>query len=249
MKNLRLLLISSTLFFSLVSCSKEDVLSTDLENDRIEMTLSDKMVTFHINYTTEKESWEILYDIKDSYYAGYYAASASGSKGQYSYTASISAIIVAYHVGQTTFIIRAGDVYKEIQVNIVPEYYTYSEPTIDFDDTKDSVIVKCGHNYTMDILNGTIESVIDGPRGEFTLKVYLDQQGVVSKFVVRLAAPSVDLEAFLSERYHKVEDAHQGRPAWLKAFDNPTPSISESLYGVVISEENREVTYLKPIDI
>ena len=74
------------------------------------------------------------------------------SESEFVATVSAAGLVTGQHVGETTIRAAAGDKAATCKVNVVPVYYTYTEPILDF--TADKATIKSKEKRTLYKENG-----------------------------------------------------------------------------------------------
>ena len=137
-----------------------------------------------------------------------------------------------------------------IPIEFLPTYNTYDEPGLDFDDTKDSMIVKMGSPSDSVGYEHTYLYFMDGGRQGYTVTVRLNGDGLVDNYEIALqgSTDSEELKSFIVERYYKTSTQWHGHNVYLRAFDVSSPSVYNSNAYMAITEDfiHSKVTYRNP---
>lgn len=109
-------------------------------------------------------------------------------------------VIEAKYVGSTYLHLSNSDVDTVVPIEVVPEYTTYDEPNLDFDDNRDSVIAKLGTPLLDYDTTMTFYEFSDA--GMIFILVLFDDYKKVSSYAVELDETyETEVENFIAERY------------------------------------------------
>lgn len=230
-------------------------LSTDFEGDEITMFITDnpKEISF---LSTSGSS--LYLDMNDVFIVSYYYSSSTtiitSSSGSSSSTSSVCKTygkITPRHVGNTYLHIHDSLFDTIIRVSVLGEYYTYTEPNLDFDDTYDSVRAKLSKTYPQYSYNTEDQYYqVEDSRCQFNLYVNYSNDGTVDNYVVDLfqGVASEELTGYINERYYKTNAYYTGLPVYIRVFNiSTTPSISDATVVVVLDTTGHKVTYQNPM--
>lgn len=155
------------------------------------------------------------------------------------------------HVGNTHLHIHNSIHDTLLSVCVLPEYYTYTEPNLDFDDTDDSVRTKLLKKYSQYAYNTEDQYYqVGDSRCMFNLYVNYSNSGTVDNYVVDLyqSVASEELTGYIDERYYKTSAQSNGLPVYIRAFNiSTTPSISDATLIVIPDIAGHKVTYKNPM--
>jgi len=274
---IKLSVVGSCLLFLTVSCTKVTIsqgqfsissnsatplshqinqwLSTDLDEDELIMFITDNPK--EINFLSTSGS-RLSLDINDGFIASYYCFSSTttttSSNGWSSSTSSVCktyAKITPRHVGNTYLLIQDSLFDTIIRVSVLGEYYTYTEPNLDFDDSDDSVRAKLSKTYPQYSYNTEDQYYqVGDSRCQYNLYVNYSNDGTVDNYVVDLfqGVASEELTGYINERYHKTDANFSGLPVYIRVFNiSTTPSISDATVVVILDTTGHKVTYQNPI--
>ena len=223
-------------------------LSTDLDEDEIVLFKTDngKSISFQ---SSNNRAIEI--NVEDSFISTYrptIISSNTSSSGTISYSYyKIIGMVSPIHVGKTYLHVKDSIYYEKIiPVTILPEYYTFNELELDFDDTQDSVMLKVSSlQYSED---DGVYYIID-PHNDYSLKVNYSASGTVDSYEVELenSVSSDELTGYVAERYYKTNAYDNGLPVYIKAYNILSPSISDASIIVILNAEARRITYRNPL--
>lgn len=123
-----------------------------------------------------------------------------------------------------------------IQVEVLPTYRTYDEPSLDFDDTRDSVIAKLGAPTSENTAEKTIVYVLQGDTYYYTVTVTMNSGGTINDYEVQVSdeAAKAELKSFIEERYLKYASTFNGYNIYVKAKQSTYPSMYDSETTVVV---------------
>lgn len=220
--------------------------STSLESDSIILFVGDYGRAFQIH--CEIEGLSVVNDddfIAKLYNTGSLIVSGYGS---YSYTGKYS--IAPEHVGNTTLHISAQGNSSIVKVTVLGEYYTYTEPGLDFDDTEDSVRAKLLKTFSLYTYNPAEHYYqVEDSRCRYNLYVNYANNGTVDNYIVDLyqGVSSDELVGYVAERYYKTTAYSNGLPVYIKAFNVSSPSISDASVVVIPNNASHKVTYKNPM--
>ena len=242
--------IGSCLLLMTTSCEKESLshqinkwLSSDLEGDEITMFITDSPKS--IQFRSASKS---LYIETDDNFISFYSWTTKTIVGN---ICTQDGLITPSHVGSTYLHIH-DSLHNDtiIRVKIIGEFYTYTEPAIDFDDTEDSVNTKLhelfGHfTYYSD----SHYYQIGDSRCRYNLYVNYSDDGVVDNYIVELyqGVESDELTGYINERYYKTTASVGGLPVYIKAHNNEYPSISDATVVVIPDLTAHKVKYQNPL--
>ena len=222
----------------------------DYDGDEIIMFVNDNPL--EITFGTSSGD-SLLLDLEDKFICSYINSSHTyTSNGIRTYTTE-SIRLTPHHVGSTCLAIRDAKSDTIVRVRVMGEYYTYTEPNLDFDDTEDSVQGKLGtqypslHSYNIE---GGYYSLLDD-RHQIHLYVNYSNNGTVDSYSVNLIPETVDAEelyGFIGERYYKTTASWGDFPVYIKALNNNHPSISDAVVVVIPQPGGaNRVTYINPL--
>jgi hypothetical protein len=125
------------------------------------------------------------------------------SESEFVATVSAAGLVTGQHVGETTIRAAAGDKAATCKVNVVPVYYTYTEPILDF--TADKATIKSKEKRTLKAEEETSLAFI-GENGAAKLVMYLfdDNGKLKSAGVIVSLNRSLEVTDFLLERYQPI---------------------------------------------
>lgn len=103
---------------------------------------------------------------------------------------------------------------SQFKINILPRYTTYNELSLDFDDTKDSLIEKINTMHYFGLPEN--KYVVDDPNNDYELQITYNDNGLIDHYVVNFLSDNInrylgsrnnvcstELKGFLEERYQK----------------------------------------------
>lgn len=159
--------------------------------------------------------------------------------------------LMPLHVGNSYLHIYNSMHDTLLNVFVLPEYYTYTEPGLDFDDTYDSVRTKLLKAYSHYAYNTEDHYYLVGDsRCMFNLYVNYSNSGTVDNYDVDLyqGVASEELTGYINERYYKTSAQSNGLPVYIRAFNiSTTPSISDATLIVILDIAGHKVTYKNPM--
>ncbi len=219
-------------------------LSTDWIGDEITMFITDNPKDIQFLCISGKL---ISIEMNDCFVSKYYTSYSSSISSSFY---RIDGRITPLHVGKTYLHIQDSLFDTLISVKILAEFYTYTEPQIDFDDTEDSVNTKLhelfGHcTYYSD----SHYYQIGDSRCRYNLYVNYSEDGVVDNYIVELyqGVESAELTGYINERYYKTTASVGGLPVYIKAHNNEYPSISDATVVVIPDLTAHKVKYQNPL--
>lgn len=152
------------------------------------------------------------------------------------------------HVGSANFKFYNEGWDTIISIEVLPQYNTFTEPNLDFDDTRDSIMAKLGTPDSEDESNGTLTYIFNGPEYAYTLMIRLRDVGVVKDYDVTFAdeAAKEELRLFVQERYYRY-GTHNGYYIYTKGFNQTVPSpYSEGNTVLIENFLHGSVSYKNP---
>ena len=157
-------------------------------------------------------------------------------------------VVTPLHVGNTYFRISDSEHDTLIKVQVLPQYYTYTEPSLDFDDTEDSVkskLSKLFYQYDYDFENHCYQ--VSDVRCSYNLNVNYSNRGTIDSYVVDLCqgVDPVELSMYLNERYYYLYS--QDLPIYIRAFNETNPSIYDATMVVIPDAMAHRVIYQNPV--
>ena len=214
-------------------------LSTNWEGDNLTLfiTNENKTVVFR-----SISGGEPNIEIPDCFICDSYKGSSVGLNDSF----QKSIVLCPSHVGNTQLHISNLQYDEIMRIVILPEFYTFSEPSLDFDDTQDSVTRKLSSLHYTEA--GGIYSIPD-PHNDYSLTIDYSASGMVDSYEVSLGntVDSEELTGFISERYFKTSAYYNGMPVFIKAFNIKSPSISDATFVVMLDIEGRKIKYQNPL--
>ena len=165
------------LLFAVTSCDNED-------EDAITLGTSEKTLNYEDEYQIEAASnSDITYTVENEYHA----------------SVSESGLVTAKHVGETNIIVSNSSDQKTFKLTIQPEYDLYTEPDVEFQTSKSSIISKYGTADT-ETESALVYSDYSStaPRIMF---IFDDEDKLLNYAVLVKAEYASTLENFLTERY------------------------------------------------
>ena len=156
-------------------------------------------------------------------------------------------------VGETALTVSGAEDSTVINIKVLGEYYTYTEPELDFDDTEDSVYEKLHKQFgriTYCVFNNQ-ESYyhIKDSRCNYNLYVNYDGNGNIDNYVVDFyeGVDAAELFSFINERY--VECNINGQRTYIKTHNilNWT-AFSDITKAIIIPDDDaHRVIYQNPL--
>ena len=213
-------------------------LSTDWEDDEITMFITDLQRI--INFRSISGD-SLKAEIFDCFVCN---NTIGGSNGSYeSYQKSV--FLRPSHVGSTQLHLYNSKYDETMRIVILPEFYTFTEPSLDFDDTQDSVALKLSSMHFTEE-NGVYH--ITDPHNNYSLSMNYTTNGILDSYEVSLgnSVSSEEMTGYIAERYYKTSAYSNGKPVYIKAFNEQNPSISYASVIVVMDIEARTITYQNP---
>ena len=170
------------------------------------------------------------------------------SRSQQSSSCTTSVSLSLKYVGSANLKFYNEEIDTLIKVEIMPQYTTYEEPSLDFDDNRDSVIVKLGEPYEEDTVQNYLLYHLHGLVYEYTLRVNMSASGWIIDYEITFADEDAksELRLFIAERYYKTYSTWNGYNVYVRAFDDEYPSIYESTKAVVENFLVGKVIYKNP---
>lgn len=227
-------------------------LSTDYLGDEFEFFITDPPMSIMfrmISYSLSHDAWSSV-DILDGFVLDdSYWKNVSGYKGLVNHSYYETLIWAKpLHVGCTYFRIRYCEHDTLIKVQVLPEYYTYTEPGLDFDDTEDSVRSKLANPVLFYDPENRTYQVVD-VHGNYNLQIFYAEDGTIDHYVVTLLNhPSEgELRGYIEERYYYYRTTVNQLPIYIKAFNEHNPSISDATVVVILDLESSTITYQNPV--
>ena len=212
-------------------------LSSDYFGNEIVMFITDNDQTFRFRSSDGEELKLTVEDV-------FVVKSISGD------TCIASITVSPHHVGVTRLHIRNDKHDTTLSIRILPEFYTYPEPTLDFDDTYDSVmskIMKFCTSYSY--VNGSRETFfIDSPT-KYTLQISYSTDSTIDHYSVALRDQCAEdeLSGFIEERYYRTTAQYDGNRVYIKAFNKTSPSISDATVIVIPDFNIQKINYQNPV--
>lgn len=248
-RNLCILLCFVGCIMLMSSCEKENTLhslsswlSTDYPADEFVLFITDPEIDIMFESTS---GGKLSIESADEFVIGV----SSWSWFTYGFTCSMNATIrKPSHVGSTYLHIYNSEHSALIKVQVLPQYYIYTEPGLDFDDTEDSVRSKLANPVLFyDPANRTYQ-VVD-VHGNYNLQIFYAEDGTIDHYVVTLLNhPSEgELRGYIEERYYYYRTTVNQLPIYIKAFNEHNPSISDATVVVILDLESSTITYQNPV--
>ena len=228
-----------------------DWLTTDWDGDEIVLFMTDNGKSISFQNTSGRQMEVGVENCFISLFTitGVASGSHTESNGSTSSTVSYyqtTGILSPYHVGNTYLYVKDSVNETVIPVTIRPEYYTFNEPSLDFDDTQDSVALKLSSlQYTED---GGLYFITD-PHTDYSLLVNYTESGTVNSYEVSLReqVSSEELTGYIAERYFKTNAYNNGLPVYIEAYNKLSPSISDASLVIMLDIASRKIVYQNPL--
>ena len=130
-----------------------------------------------------------------------------------------------------------------IYIEVLPEYTTYTEPPLDFDDTRDSVLSKLGEPDAEE--PGILNYNLSGPVYPYQLIVRFREDGILRDYDVMFSDPGAiyELPLYIKERYYEYGyTTYNGYHIYTRGYDQRIPSpyspdnkvlVQNFIYGYV----------------
>ena len=152
------------------------------------------------------------------------------------------------HVGSTYLHIYNSKHSALIKVQVLPQYYIYTEPGLDFDDTEDSVRSKLANPVLFYNPENRTYQVVDA-HGNYNLRIYYAEDGTIDHYVVTLLnhPSNGELRGYIEERYYRTNATVNQLPIYIRAFNVQSPSISDATVVVILDLESSTITYQNPV--
>lgn len=213
-------------------------LSTDWEDDEITMFITDIEKTIHFRSISGDSLKAEIFDcfVCNNIIGGSYGSDESFQK---------SVLLRPSHVGSTQLHLYNSKYDETMRIVILPEFYTFTEPSLDFDDTQDSVALKLSSMHFTEE-NGVYH--ITDPHNNYSLSMNYTTNGILDSYEVSLgnSVSTEEMTGYIAERYYKTSAYSNGKPVYIKAFNEQNPSISYAIVIVVMDIEARTITYQNP---
>lgn len=177
-------------------------------------------------------------DVTDKFIIQQKRRISGGSDGHLTRT---SVDIYFKHVGTAYVKFYNEDIDTLIQINVLPTYFTFEEPPLDFDDTRDSVVAKLGVPQKVNAEGQYLQYNCHGPVYDYTIRVNMlswDEMGEIKDYEVVLADEEateavVELHRFVEERYMEVS-SWNGYDVYARAVNTTYPSLYDSETKVLV---------------
>ena len=230
-------------------------LSTDWEGDEITMFITDSPKDIRF---LSSSGATISIEMNDCFVAKYISwgtttittSTSNGSNSLTSTSCSTSGRITPQHVGVTFLHIQDSLFDTIIPVKVLGEYYTYTEPGLDFDDTEDSVRAKLLKTFSLYAYNPDEHYYqVEDSRCRYNLYVNYANDGKVDNYMADLfqGVDTEELIGYIGERYYKTTAYSNGLPVYIKAVNVSSPSISDASVVVIPDNASHKVTYKNPM--
>lgn len=135
-----------------------------------------------------------------------------------------------------------------IQVNILPTYTTFEEPNLDFDDTRDSIIIKMGNPQSENTIENYLIYNLQGPVYAYTLRVNMLSSGVIKDYEISFTeeVAKEELRGFVEERYMKMT-TWNGFYIYARAFNTTYPNTYDGETKLLVENFLQgKITYKNP---
>lgn len=153
------------------------------------------------------------------------------------------------HVGTAGYKFYNEEWDTTIRIEVLPQYSTYSEPDLDFDDTRDSIILKIGTPDSENESENTFTYLLDGPVYSYTLTIRLQNEGTLKDYDISFSdeAAKEELRKFVAERYFRC-GTHNGYYIYTRGFNQTAPSpYSEDNTVLIENFIQGTVSYKNPV--
>lgn len=219
-----------------------DILSTNWDGDEINMFVTDNKLDIEFKCAS---GGILTIEAQDCFILLYTESSITINGSSF-----VNGHITPRRVGSTYLHIYNTQIDTVMKINILPEFYTYTEPGLDFDDTEDSVRAKLLKTFSLYAYNPDEHYYqVEDSRCRYNLYVNYANNGTVDNYIVDLyqGVSSDELVGYVGERYYRTTAYSNGLPVYIKAFNVSYPSISDASMIVIPNVTAQRVTYQNPL--
>lgn len=165
----------------------------------------------------------------------------------------ISEVLIGFNYVGTAYVKFYNEDFDTlIRVNVLPVYSTFEEPSLDFDDTRDSVVAKLGVPQEENADGQYLQYNCHGPVYDYTIRVNMlswDEMSEIKDYEVAFTDEEVipELHWFVEERYKKQTDKWNGYFVYARAYNTTNPNIYDSETKVLVMKSQQgKVIYKNP---